>query len=70
MLYPQVFGAYTELYSGLSPDLTIEKDQGGYIIPWGRRGGYRPDLLIEVNKEDGNAAKLYDWCDRVTRQYT
>lgn len=25
MLYPQVYGAYTELFSGLSPEVTLEK---------------------------------------------
>ncbi|KIV95283.1 hypothetical protein PV10_02956 [Exophiala mesophila] len=70
LLYAPIFGAYTEIYSGLSPDLTIEKDQGGFIIPWGRRGSVRPDQLAELEKgEQGEAAKLYDWCERVTKQY-
>ncbi|KAJ5758444.1 hypothetical protein N7520_005600 [Penicillium odoratum] len=29
------FGAYTELYAGLSSEITLENN-GGYIIPWGR----------------------------------
>ncbi|KIW10523.1 hypothetical protein PV08_11487 [Exophiala spinifera] len=68
MLYPPVYGAYTELYAGLSQDLTI-KDQGAYIVPWGRRVSVRKDLEDEVAKEDGQAAKLFEWCDRVTREY-
>lgn len=69
LLHPVVFGAYTELYSGLSPDLTLEKHQGAYIIPWGRVGNVRSDLTTEAKKSDGEAAKLYDWCERVTREF-
>ncbi|KIW66226.1 hypothetical protein PV04_08426 [Phialophora macrospora] len=70
LLYPAIFGAYTEIYSGLSPNLTLEKDQGAYIIPWGRRAtSIRPDLLREATKEDGEASKLFDWCERVTKEY-
>lgn len=69
-MHPVIFGAYTEIYAGLSPDLTLEKDQGGYIIPWGRRGSVRADQIAELAKADqGEAAKLYDWCDKVTKQY-
>jgi retinol dehydrogenase 12 len=69
MLYPVVFGAYTEIYSGLSPDLTLAKDQGGYIVPWGRRASPRPDIVAEAKKEGGQASKLYDWCEKMTAQY-
>lgn len=70
MLKPAVYGAYTEIYSGLSPDLTLEEDQGGYVIPWGRKGTVRPDQVAEVKKgEQGQAAKLYEWCERVTKEY-
>ena len=69
LLYPAVFGAYTELYAGLSQDLDIEKDQGAYIVPWGRKWSVRHDLEAEVAKQDGNDVKLYEWCDMVTKQY-
>ncbi|KAK5553306.1 short-chain alcohol dehydrogenase [Exophiala xenobiotica] len=69
LLYPTVYGAYTELYAGLSEDLTINADQGVYIVPWGRRAGVKKDVAFEVEKEGGNAEKLYEWCDRVTREY-
>ncbi|KAI1617119.1 short-chain dehydrogenase [Exophiala viscosa] len=68
LLYPAIFGAYTELYSGLSPDLTI-KEQGVYIVPWGRRASVRPDLVAELGKEGGSPERLFEWCDRVTKQY-
>ncbi|KIW23903.1 uncharacterized protein PV07_12065 [Cladophialophora immunda] len=69
LLNPVIFGAYTEIYAGLSPDLTLDKDQGGYIIPWGRRGSVRSDLIAEATKENGEAKKLFDWCDEVTKEF-
>lgn len=69
ILYPAVFGAYTELYAGLSQELTMKGDQGLFIAPWGRRASVRKDLEDEVVKEDGQAAKLFEWCDRVTKEY-
>ena len=63
-----MFGAYTELYAGLSKDLTIEKDQGAYIVPWGRKWSVRKDIDAELG-EGGKAEMLWDWCERVTKQY-
>jgi hypothetical protein len=68
MLYPAVYGAYTELYAGLSPDLTVEKDQGAYLVPWGRQWSVRSDL-VESRKPGGKASQLYDWCEEVTKKY-
>jgi retinol dehydrogenase-12 len=68
MLYPAVYGAYTELYAGLSPDLTIEKDQAIFVWPWGRRGTVRPDISAEC-KTGGNSEKLYEWCERETGKW-
>ena len=68
LLYPPVFGAYTELFCGLSKDLTVEKDQGVYIVPWGREWSVRKDIQAET-KDGGKAAKLYDWCEEVTKKY-
>ncbi|EXJ88756.1 hypothetical protein A1O3_01820 [Capronia epimyces CBS 606.96] len=69
LVYPPILGAYTELYAGLSPDLTIANDQGVCIVPWGRRLATRPDIQAELGKEGGNAEKLFDWCDRVTSEF-
>jgi NAD(P)-dependent dehydrogenase (short-subunit alcohol dehydrogenase family) len=35
LLYPPVMGAYSELWAGFSPELTL-KDGGKYVLPWGR----------------------------------
>ncbi|ETI25340.1 hypothetical protein G647_02112 [Cladophialophora carrionii CBS 160.54] len=70
LLYPAIYGAYTEIFSGLAPELTLEKDQGRYIIPWGRRAlSMRADISHEATKEDGQASKLFEWCEKVTKEY-
>ncbi|KAJ3051081.1 hypothetical protein HK097_007944 [Rhizophlyctis rosea] len=67
--HPAKMGAYTELFSGWSPDVTLEHG-GAFVIPWGRIGtdNLRPDLL--KGRDEGLARKLWDWCDAETKQYT
>ena len=73
LLYDAKFGAYTELYAGLSPDLTMD-DNGSYILPWGRKHSKpRQDLLDALKSENdggsGIAAKLWEWCEKETEQF-
>lgn len=68
LLHPSIYGAYTELYAGLSPDLTIEKHQGGYIWPWGRAGPVRKDVAAEC-KPGGKSQKVFEWCERETGKF-
>lgn len=68
ILYPSVFGAYTEIYGGLSKELKKETDQGVFISPWGRKNVVRPDVAAEIG-EGGNAQKLFDWCEQQTKKY-
>ncbi len=68
IVYPAIFGAYTELFAGLSEDLSLDKDQGCYIVPWGRKWSVRKD--VEAERGEGKkAAQLYDWCDKETIKY-
>ncbi|KAI1748157.1 hypothetical protein F4782DRAFT_385219 [Xylaria castorea] len=70
MLHDPEFGAYTELYAGLSPELKIEHN-GTYVIPWGRRRPdneiTRKDILKAMAPESegglGHAKKLWEWCE-------
>ncbi|OAQ64726.1 short-chain dehydrogenase [Pochonia chlamydosporia 170] len=72
--HPARFGAYTELYAGWSPDITVE-DGGMFVIPWGRKGNdiLRNDLrkAIEESKTDENSVprRFWEWSDRETSQY-
>ena len=68
ILYKAVFGAYTELFAGLGEGVTVEKDQGKFIIPWGQVGSVRHDIEREC-KVGGNSEKVWEWCERVTKQY-
>ena len=73
LLHEAKLGAYTELWAGLSPEVTI-KDNGGYGIPWGRwHTAPRSDLLLALKShEDGGddrAAGFWDWCDTQTKDY-
>lgn len=69
MLYPPKLGAYTELYAGLSPDVTMEKN-GAFIMPWGRVHEWfsRKDILIAMKaKEEGGqdaAKRFWEWCEK------
>jgi retinol dehydrogenase 12 len=70
MLYPAVFGAYTELFAGWGEEAGAKEKNGAYVIPWGRFGSPRPDILKEVGKEGGKAEKFWDWCENVTKEYS
>jgi retinol dehydrogenase 12 len=67
LLYPAVFGAYTELWAGLSEQLGMG-DQGVFVVPWGRKGSVRKDVEAEC-KPGGNSEKIYEWCERETGKY-
>lgn len=64
-------GAYTELYAGLSSEITLEQN-GAYIIPWGRirpdSACPRQDIIKAMNPEDagglGYSSKFWDWCEK------
>lgn len=74
LLFPTVYGAYTELYAGWSPDLSLENN-GAYVYPWGRVGTdtLRGDLLAASRSVEeggtGQAGKFWEWCDKETKQF-
>lgn len=66
------YGAYSELYAGLSPDIKF-KEQGGFIIPWGRPGQLPEDIAAGLKAEgqggSGAAEKFWRWCEAQTQSY-
>ncbi|KAI1265965.1 short-chain dehydrogenase [Xylariaceae sp. FL1019] len=72
VMYPALNGAYTELYAGLSPDITM-KNTGCWVIPFGRIGEIRKDLQEAVRSPEeggnGNAAKFWDWTEEQVKMY-
>ena len=74
LLYNAKFGAYTELYAGLSPELDDVNKSGSYIIPWGRsHPSPRKDLLDALESEEsggtGQAREFMVWCDAQIADY-
>ncbi|PQE23128.1 short-chain dehydrogenase protein [Rutstroemia sp. NJR-2017a WRK4] len=62
-VYPAVYGAYTELWTAVAPEVTPEMS-GAYIYPWGRFGGL-PDRLVGTD----TAAKFVEWCGKRTEAF-
>ncbi|KAI1139305.1 NAD(P)-binding protein [Hypoxylon sp. FL0543] len=67
-----VYGAYTELYAGFSPEIT-SKENGRYIIPWGRLGSVPEHMAGGMRSRDeggtGSSERFWDWCETVTSSY-
>ncbi|KAL7945215.1 hypothetical protein V8C42DRAFT_324913 [Trichoderma barbatum] len=72
LLYKPRFGALTELYAGLSPDISLESN-GCYVIPWGRIQDVRADLLnASKTTEEGGSGKaqeFWELCVEKTKDY-
>ncbi|KAK9472869.1 uncharacterized protein V1510DRAFT_416272 [Dipodascopsis tothii] len=61
LLHPAKLGAYSELFALLNPTLTVEKNTGGYIIPWGKIGFARQD--VDTGMKGANGERLWSWLD-------
>ncbi|KAL7935439.1 hypothetical protein V8C35DRAFT_299466 [Trichoderma chlorosporum] len=72
LLHDPIYGAYTELFSGLSPDVKPEHS-GRFIIPWGRFGKTRPDIDANLASNQGGepskATKFFEYCETQTNAY-
>lgn len=74
LLYKTIYGAYTELYAGLSTEITPD-DNGAYVVPWGKiqRDTPRKDIIQAMKPEkDGGtdlAKKFWDFCESQAKKY-
>ncbi|KAI1134413.1 short-chain dehydrogenase [Hypoxylon sp. FL0543] len=75
LMYPPKLPAHTELYAGLSKDITMELN-GCYVVPFGRiadKKNIRKDLLNAFKtKEEGGSGKateFWEFCEEKTRDY-
>ncbi len=76
VLQETVFGAYTELYSGLSEEVGVQNN-GTYVIPWGRVYGVEmvpgKDLVNALKTREegglGYGEKLWGWCEEKWREF-
>ncbi|KAJ2982033.1 hypothetical protein NQ176_g1651 [Zarea fungicola] len=61
-LSPAINGAYTELFCGLSPEVTIDRS-GAYVIPWGQFAPIRSDLKDgSLSLDEGGTGMAEKWC--------
>ncbi|KAF2488864.1 short-chain dehydrogenase [Lophium mytilinum] len=69
---PAKYGAYTELYAGFSPKVTVA-DNGEFFIPWGRKGvipGHvRASLKSKAEGGTDVADRFFAWCGQETQEY-
>lgn len=72
LMYPPVYGAYTELWAALSPEITPDKS-GSYVYPWGRLGSLPEGVEMSLKDTSagglGVAAKFISWCEAQTQPY-
>lgn len=73
VLHDAKFGAYTELWAGMSEEVGLE-DGGRYAVPWGKwHPGPREDLLLSLKSEKeggtGVAEKFWKWCERECKEF-
>ncbi|KAI3588196.1 hypothetical protein IWW34DRAFT_602897 [Fusarium oxysporum f. sp. albedinis] len=72
MMVTPKYGAYSELFGLLSPDITADNN-GVLIYPWGRIGCIPDDIKVSLkNGQEGGTglSKAFaDWCEREARQY-
>lgn len=70
--YPCKYGAYSEIFSGLSPKITM-KDTGAWVAPWGRLHPLREDLHDAAKSvEDGgngHSKAFWDWSEEQVKAY-
>ncbi|KAH7393399.1 hypothetical protein BKA64DRAFT_86433 [Cadophora sp. MPI-SDFR-AT-0126] len=72
-MHPPVYGAYSNLWAGLSDGITVA-DGGRYGVPWGKwHPTPRQDLLNALKSEkdggSGMASKFSAWCEQETLIY-
>lgn len=67
LLYPAIFGAYTELWSGWSEEVKPEHN-GSYVWPWGRFGPVKSDVEAEL-APGGKAEMFWKWCEKETKAF-
>ena len=72
ILQPAIKGAYTELYTAISPDITTEQT-GAYVIPYGKIGSLPPGIETAIKGNlDGDgekksvAERFVAWCEQQT----
>ncbi|KAH8890101.1 NAD(P)-binding protein [Thozetella sp. PMI_491] len=75
ILYPPVYGAYTEMFAGFSPEVTVEstKKHNYWIVPWGRFAPIRSDLIASMKPPSeggtGLGGQFWGWTEEQIKPY-
>lgn len=74
LLYDSKQGAYSELWAGLSSDITAEIN-GAYVIPWGRlHPSPNKAIIHDMNGVEegglGQGKAFWEWCEKETAGFT
>lgn len=66
-LKPAIYGAYTELFAGLSSEVGT----GSWVVPWGKIAFPRKDIetASRADSEGGTATEFWDWCETQVSSY-
>lgn len=71
--YPVINGAYSELWAGFSPEVTVD-EAGSYVGPFGRFQDIRSDLVAATKSEaeggNGTFTKFWDWSEEQVSKYS
>lgn len=62
ILYEPKMGAYTELYSGFTSEITPENNNGSYIWPWGNLVKVHSRADINEGTTNGESTRFWEWC--------
>ncbi|KAI1449400.1 NAD(P)-binding protein [Annulohypoxylon stygium] len=72
VFFPSVYGAYTCLFAGLSPQVTLEKS-GSHIAPWGRLWSITNAMAAASKSKSeggtGAASEFWGWTDEQVKKY-
>ncbi|KAI1170809.1 short-chain dehydrogenase [Nemania sp. FL0916] len=73
LLHKPEMAALTQLYAGLSSDITAQTN-GCYVIPWGRIHSNLGNNLLEATQlpdegGSGRASEFWDFCVQMTSEY-
>ncbi|KAI0181838.1 NAD(P)-binding protein [Hypoxylon sp. FL1284] len=73
MLFPSIYGAYTVLFAGCSPQVTLDKS-GAFIAPWGRFWKVSKAMVdgskTKAEGGTGIAREFWEWTDSQVRLHT
>ncbi|KAF5012753.1 hypothetical protein FDECE_1173 [Fusarium decemcellulare] len=73
VLFPPVYGAYTNIFAGFSPQINLE-NSGTFVAPWGRIWSVSRDMVAASKTEaeggTGTANHFWEWTEAQVKRHT